>query len=175
MAKYFIVPGLGNSGPDHWQTHFENSGGDFTRIEQAEWEAPQCQDWIAAIDKALEGENLSEVVLVAHSLGCATVAHWADKHGRAVKGAFLVGPSDLEAPAYNFSARGFAPFPLNQLPFPSIVIASTNDPWVSIERAEEFAAAWGSTLINIGDAGHINTDAGYGKWDQGLELLKRLG
>ncbi len=174
MTTYYIIPGLGNSGEEHWQTYFERQGPNFIRIQQMEWDAPKCQDWIEAIEQALKGVDLREVVLVGHSLGCATIAHWAQQYHKVVKGAFLVAPSDLEAPLYTFPAEGFAPFPLQKLPFSSLVVASSNDPWVSLDRAKQFADAWGSNFLNIGEAGHINASAGFGDWPEGLELLGRL-
>jgi predicted alpha/beta hydrolase family esterase len=174
MTQYFIIPGLGNSGEGHWQTWLEQSGVHFSRIWQNEWDAPDCQDWIHTIDQELAGMDLNTVVLIGHSLGCTAIVQWALQYGKKIKGALLVAPSDLEAPVYTFPATGFTPIPLHQLPFKSIVVASTNDPWVSIKRAEQFATAWGSTCINIGDAGHINVSAGYGPWPQALELLKML-
>jgi uncharacterized protein len=173
--NYFIIPGHGNSGLEHWQTYFEQTSRQFQRIHQVDYETPNCQDWIDTIDNAITKVDISSVVLIAHSLGCATVAHWANKYPRAIKGAFLVAPSDLEMPQYAaFPVTGFTPIPLNKLPFKSVVVASQNDIWVTFERANQFALAWGSKLINIGDKGHINTASGFGEWQEGLELLKNL-
>lgn len=174
MLTYFIIPGLGNSGPEHWQTFFEQSGDNFKRIQQKDWDSPKCEDWIETIEKELNGYDLSEVVLIGHSLGCSTIAHWAAKHGKQIKGALLVAPSDLEAPQYTFPATGFAPIPLKKLNFKTIVVASADDIWVSLERAEFFAESWGSEFINIGNAGHINAASGHTNWTEGLELLKKL-
>jgi len=175
MTHYFIVPGLGNSGPRHWQTFFESTGNDFQRINQLEWDAPACSDWTETIDKAISGYDLANVVLIGHSLGCATIAHWANRYKRKIRGAMLVAPSDLEAPQYTFPVKGFAPFPKEKINFRTIVVASANDPWVSLERAAYFATSWGSEFINIGDAGHINTASGYYEWKEGLAILKTLG
>lgn len=175
MTTYLIVPGLGNSGPEHWQSYFEKSGDNFFRIEQDNWDSPRCEDWIKTIDDTLKNFDTSNVVLIAHSLGCATIAHWVEKYNRQIKGALLVAPSDLEAPQYTFPATGFTPIPLNKLPFPTIVVASADDIWVSLERAQFFANSWGSDFINLGSAGHINVASGYTNWDEGLEILKRLG
>jgi uncharacterized protein len=174
MTNYFIVPGLGNSGEEHWQTYFENSGDDFRRINQLEWDAPDCNDWVSTIEEQLKSFDLSTVVLIAHSLGCATIAHWAEKYNRKIKGALLAAPSDIEAPVYDFPATGFSPIPVSKINFKTIVVASANDPWVSLARAKYFAGNWGSDFVNIGNAGHINTAAGYGPWPQGLELLKQF-
>jgi predicted alpha/beta hydrolase family esterase len=111
-------------------------------------------------------------ILAAHSLSCALVAHWAQSGSPLrIAGAFLVAPSDAEAPTYPKEPVGFAPIPMQKLPFPSIVVASTNDEYVSIERARAFAQAWGSKLVEIGDAGHINGASGYGEWPEGERML----
>ena len=165
MTNYLIIPGLGNSGPEHWQTYFEQAGENFIRINQQEWNAPLCRDWVTTIDKVISSYESSTVVLIGHSLGCTTIAHWAKESGKVIKGAMLVAPSDIENPVYTFPAVGFAPIPTDIINFPTIVVASTNDPWVSLERATFFADQWGSKLINIGDAGHINADSGFGKWN----------
>jgi hypothetical protein len=174
MTHYFIVPGLGNSGPEHWQNYFEQSGDNFFRINQREWDAPTCTDWIETIDKAIESNDPSTIVLIGHSLGCITIAHWAKQFGKIIKGALLVAPSDIENPVYTFPATGFAPIPADKINFPTIVVASEDDPWVSIERAKFFAGNWGSEMISIGDAGHINVISGCGKWDEGLDILHKL-
>ncbi|QNN41847.1 RBBP9/YdeN family alpha/beta hydrolase [Pedobacter roseus] len=175
MTHYFIVPGLGNSGPDHWQTHFEKSADNFIRISQKEWDAPANQDWIETIESALVGYNPDDVVLIGHSLGCTAIANWAKTYQKNIKGALLVAPSDIEAPNYNFDTPGFDSVPLDKINFKTIVVSSTNDEWVTLERAEFFAKHWGSESINIGEAGHINTDAGFGEWPEGLEIMKKLG
>lgn len=174
MTQYFIIPGLGNSGPLHWQTWFEETLPNCTRIMQQEWDAPDCKDWLSHIDAALEGHDPENIVLIGHSLGCVTIAHWALQNSVRIKGALLVAPSDIEAPVYTFHATGFTPIPLNKIGFPTIVAASSNDEWVSMERAAFFAQCWGSKLVNIGEAGHINAASGYYQWQQGLELLQQF-
>jgi uncharacterized protein len=172
---YLIIPGLGNSGPQHWQTLWEKEFPDkFTRIQQTNWDTPACSDWIETIENEVRKHQVENVVLIAHSLGCTAVAHWAKRFQTKIKGAFLVAPSDCEAETYTFDTKGFQPIPLEKLPFKSVVIASTNDYYVSLERAEFFAKSWGSELVNVGAKGHINADAGFGEWQDGLELLKRL-
>ncbi|MFC3561273.1 RBBP9/YdeN family alpha/beta hydrolase [Pedobacter jamesrossensis] len=65
-------------------------------------------------------------------------------------------------------------FPLMQINFKRIVVASINDEWISKERDEFFAKNWGSELISIGEAGHINAASGFGEWKEGLEILKSI-
>ncbi|WP_276501466.1 RBBP9/YdeN family alpha/beta hydrolase [Terrimonas pollutisoli] len=169
----FTVPGLYSSGPDHWQTHWEKEFG-IARIEQKDWETPVCNDWIQTIDSVVNRHPLDKVILIGHSLACCTIVRWAEKYQRIIKGALLAGPSDVEAPSYPPGTTGFSPMPVFHMPFPSIVIASSNDEYVTMERAKEFAKNWGSELVNAGELGHINSSSGLGKWPFGLSYLERL-
>jgi uncharacterized protein len=174
MMRTLILPGLHNSDPGHWQSRWEAVDATMERVIQDDWETPHCADWVARLDQALWYSG-PDTLLVAHSAGCALVAHWAVgcERGR-VRGALLVAPSDSEAPSFPVGATGFAPIPLLRLPFPSIVIASSNDPFVTITRAQTFASAWSSEFVMIGEAGHINTASGLGDWHEGLALLRNL-
>lgn len=174
---YLIVPGVTNSSEGHWQSIWEREfPAKFRRIEQAEWDAPKVEDWIAKIELDVQELGAENVVIVAHSLGSVAVAYWSKRYGTAIKGALLVAPSDCETEKYrsSFDSKGFDPVPLDKLAFPSIVVASTDDEWISFDRAKHFAEAWGSDFVNVGDKGHINGSSGYGVWDEGLEILKRL-
>ena len=172
-SKIFILPGLGNSEDTHWQSLWENRF-NFERIQQRDWETPICSEWIETIDKKIREHRAEDVILVGHSLACCTISFWASQYKRKIKGALLVAPSDTEADTYPPGTSGFTPMPINPLPFPSITVVSTDDFYVSIERANHFAKAWKSELINIGHAGHINVEAGFGAWNDGLEILLKL-
>jgi len=172
-STILILPGLGNSGEQHWQSIWEKEY-NFTRIQQSDWETPVCADWVANINKAVDQHNPANVILVGHSLACATIAYWAQQYPAKIKGALLVALSDTEADSYPAGTTGFTPMPLIKLPFPTIAVTSTNDYYVTLPRAEQFATAWGSEFIIIGNAGHINAEAGFGRWDEGLEILKML-
>jgi len=115
-----------------------------------------------------------DVVLIAHSAGCALVAFWAAATSLRVRGALLVAPSDTEAPSYPIGPTGWRPLPLVPLPFPSIVVASSNDEFATLDRARLFADSWGSRLVDLGAAGHINAESGLGCWPRGRELLAEL-
>jgi predicted alpha/beta hydrolase family esterase len=171
-SKILTVPGLNNSGPQHWQSVWEKDC-NFERIMQQDWDTPECSDWTKEIDLAVERHN-RDVILIGHSLACTAIASWALKYKKVIKGALLVAPSDTEAISYPPVTTGFTPMPLNKLPFSSIIVASTNDFYVSVERAKFFAEKWGSELRFIGDAGHINVETGFGAWPEGLELVKLL-
>jgi len=174
MTNYFIVPGLGNSGEGHWQSYFKESAPNFKRIEQEEWDTPKCEDWVKNISEAISGFEPETVVLIGHSLGCVAIANWAKASKMKIKGALLVAPSDVEAPKYTFDTVGFKQMPVERIDFKTILVASSNDEWMSMERAKFFAESWGSQLINIGEAGHINATSGFGEWKEGLAILKEF-
>jgi predicted alpha/beta hydrolase family esterase len=168
-----IIPGWQNSGPEHWQTLWQRTHPDYLRVEQRDWERPVADDWVEALNFALA--VLPEPpVLVAHSLGCITVAHWTSRFERPIRGALLVAPPDIERPDSPAEIVGFTPIPRARLPFPSILVASANDPYCTIERAAQFADAWGSRFVNLGACGHINVDAGFGPWPDGERMLSEL-
>jgi len=173
QSNILIHPGLSSSGAQHWQSIWECEYG-FTRIEQQEWDKPVCSEWVDTINIAVNEYDPGSVILVGHSSACTAIAYWAKKYSIVIKGALLVGPSDTEADTYPPGTTGFAPVPLIKLPFRSIVVASANDYYVTIDRAKLFADSWGSEFVNIGHAGHINVASGFGHWDTGLELLKQL-
>jgi predicted alpha/beta hydrolase family esterase len=169
-----LVPGIGNSGPDHWQRHWQRDRG-YTVVEQREWEAPLRDDWVAELERVVAATP-GPLVLAGHSAACGTIAAFSavTAHAGRIRGALLVGPSDTEGPNYPTAPRGFAPMPRRRLPFASIAVLSSNDPYVSLERGRAFAADWGSEVVEIGAAGHINVASGHGPWPAGLALLDRF-
>lgn len=173
QSTILLIPGIGNSGLQHWQTIWGRRYG-FARVKQQDWETPACADWVSTLNSYVQQYDPDNLVLVAHSAACAALVHWVQQYNVKVKAALLVAPADAEAATFPAGATGFSPVPLIKLPFPSIVVASKNDQFVTLDRAQQFATAWGSDFVNIGDAGHINVASGYGEWDAGLEILERL-
>jgi predicted alpha/beta hydrolase family esterase len=169
-----IVPGWKNSGPQHWQSIWQNKRLNARRVEQYDWDTPQRADWVMELDREVSATT-APIMLIAHSLGCITIAHWARSASRRtidkVAGAMLVAPADIERPDGNEELRNFASIPLEPLPFDSLLVASSNDPYCTAKRARRFADAWGSEYYDIGPAGHINTETGYGDWPEGEQLL----
>jgi predicted alpha/beta hydrolase family esterase len=172
-TNVLVVPGIGGSGPQHWQTRWELLQPSFTRVKQKDWDTPLCSDWVQVLEKAVAvaGPN---TVLVAHSLGCLLVAHWAAQTAQTIRGALLVAAPDPQAPSFPAGAQGFSPVPLQRLPFESVVVASTNDPYGSVEYLRRSAEHWGSRFVCIAEAGHINAESGLGVWSEGFEILKTL-
>lgn len=173
-----IVPGYTNSGPNHWQTRWERKLSTARRVEQAEWSKPVREDWVT---RMIEEVNAAEkpVVIVAHSLGVATAIHALPHCTRQIAGAFLVAPPDVANPKIRpRHLMTFGPYPRDPLPFPSLMVASRNDSFGSYEHAGDIANAWGSLLVDAGDAGHINTESGHGPWPEGsmvfAQFLSRL-
>ena len=173
MIRGLILPGLYDSGPEHWQTVWERDDPTFVRVVQRDWETPIRQEWVGALETVVANSG-DDIVLIAHSAGCALVAFWAAATPLRVRGALLVAPADTESMNYPVGPTGWRPLPRVRLPFPSIVVASSNDEFVTLDRAREFADSWGSRFVPIGAAGHINADSGLGYWPRGRELLAEL-
>ncbi|AIS18733.1 alpha/beta hydrolase [Pseudomonas rhizosphaerae] len=175
--RYLIVPGWQGSSDDHWQSHWQRSLPNSARVEQDDWLTPRREDWVAALDRAINA-SADPVILIAHSLGCVTVAHWSVNASlvslRKVRGALLVAPADVERPACSPALRNFAPIPKHLLPFPSQVVGSDNDPAASAPRALQLARDWGAEAGILAGAGHINVKSGHQRWEQGFAYLYRL-
>ncbi len=178
-ADILIIPGYTNSGPGHWQSRWETGLSTARRVEQAEWSKPVREDWTAAIADAVNAATRPPV-LVGHSLGVAAAIQAIPLYEKTVAGAFFVAPPDVANAAIRPKhLMTFGPYPRDPLPFPSIVVASRNDPFCPFDVAEDIAAAWGSLFIDAGEAGHLNAASGYGPWPEGTLLfakfLSRLG
>jgi predicted alpha/beta hydrolase family esterase len=97
-----ILPGLGGSGENHWQSFWSRELDHTHRLEQDNWEEPELDKWLERLNETLLKIN-GPLILVAHSLAVSLVAHWDLKyHNPNIKGALLVAPADVDSPAYPF-------------------------------------------------------------------------
>ncbi|MFM2478512.1 RBBP9/YdeN family alpha/beta hydrolase [Celerinatantimonas sp. MCCC 1A17872] len=169
-----IVPGLGNSTPQHWQTHLEQQYSDTIRVIQDDWDHPERAAWIARLQETIE-QTSGKLILVGHSLGSIVISQWAKSyHNPRIKAGLLVAPADVDAPDALDCIANNGPIPTQPIGFKTIVVCSDNDPYARLERSQLFAKNWGSELICLKQAGHINADAGFGQWPLASELLERL-
>ncbi|MBV9567550.1 MAG: serine hydrolase family protein [Hyphomicrobiales bacterium] len=174
-ADILFLPGLGSSGPDHWQTRWEKKLSTGRRVEQTDWERPRLHEWTARLVEEIARTVVAKrpAVLIAHSLGNLVVVHAAPFFAPGqIAGAYLITPpSDAAVAALPEIDPDFVPVPMVPLRFPSVLVASRTDPYGSFGDAEAKAKAWGSTLVDAGNAGHINSESGHGPWPEGLMRL----
>lgn len=162
-----IVPGLNSSGSAHWQTWFEEQIPGAVRVVQRDWKSADLPEWSSRVRREIF-RHPGRVLIAAHSFGALAAVQAADDHRHRIAGALLVAPADPD----KFGVSEV--LPQGPLGFPAIVVSSANDPWLSVERAAGLAATWGADFVNVGAAGHINAESGYGPWPGGLRLLQRL-
>ncbi|MBA3595803.1 MAG: alpha/beta hydrolase [Methylibium sp.] len=172
--RILTLPGWQGSPATHWQSRWERLCG-HRRVEQHDWLQPRRGDWMARLEEVLLAQP-SPALLVAHSLGCQLVAAWAahSRHTARVHAALLVAPPDTERPDMPPQLHTWRPIVRTRLPFRATVVASSDDPYCTTERAAEMAQAWGALLVPAGPLGHLNADSGLGDWPQGLALLHDL-
>jgi uncharacterized protein len=170
-----VVPGRGITGPDHWQARWVEKMVNARMIWQKDWDNPEKDVWVEVLFHDILMAT-RPVVLVGHSLGATTIVHTAERLvDTKVRGAFLVAPPDVEVESpLPSQTAGFAPLPRGPLPFPSLLIASGNDPYATTDRASEFAAWLVSDFHLAGEAGHIDAESGHGPWPEGLMMFARL-
>lgn len=171
--RLLTLPGIYNSDAGHWQTRWEAIFPNAARVQQRDWDHPVCSEWVATLEQAIQ-QQTQPVILVAHSLGCLTLAHWAAQTQQQIQGALLVSVPDPQGSNFPKDAKGYENTPMQALPFKSIVVCSTNDPYGSETAMQRCAQAWGSEFVVIGDYGHINASSALGDWEQGQALLAKL-
>jgi uncharacterized protein len=170
--QFVIVPGIDNSDEQHWQSIWEAEWGPAaSRIAVASWTAPDLDDWVDAIERAVRMAGTTDVVLVAHSGGCWAAASWVADRGSDARGVFLVAPPDQHGDFFRAAASSFTAVVPQPLELPGLMVFSDNDPYCAPQAAEQLAADWGVPRIGVGQLGHINSSSGIGRWDFGRALL----
>lgn len=155
--RLLIIPGLRDSGPAHWQTWLESLHRGSARVQQDDWHAPELDRWAQRIGETLAANGPGPWIAVAHSFGCLALArHLADGQAHGIAAALLVAPADPNRFGIDEARL------THRLPLPSTLIASDTDPWMSAATARRWAQRWGAHGLNLGDAGHINAEAGFG-------------
>ena len=178
MIHTIIVPGVGGSEYDHWQSKLQRELMSCFRVQQHDWNLPILKDWIAQF---IETINKTEcpVQIVAHSFGCLTTVAALAQHPEIlnkVKKVILVAPAN---PA-RFGEAGFARNSIGnyesyfheiKINVPTEMIISENDPWSEFESAQKLAKAWKIKPRNLGRVGHINVASGFGHFPEIYEHL----
>jgi len=167
MDTTLIVPGLFGSGPDHWQSWFERQIPGCARVVQSDWSTPDLASWSAGLRHELSRAP-GRVWIVAHSFGCLATVNVVSESSERISGLMLVAPADPARFGLETVMSG------NMPGVHSVLVASTNDSWMSIDKAAACAEAWGSELINLGAVGHINVSSGHGAWPRGLDIYHSL-
>jgi predicted alpha/beta hydrolase family esterase len=163
-VRFIIVPGWRDSGPGHWQSLWAERLSNAVRVRQDDWITPSRKSWVATLSNTILLQD-EPVVIVAHSLGCIATTHLPPEAAERIQGALLVAPADPERRAV---LSDFAPVPYQKLPYRSVLVASSNDPYCPVRLAGAYARAWGSEFVRLQDAGHINVESGHGEWPWAL-------
>ncbi len=172
--RVLLLPGWLDSDAAHWQSRWELLHGDV-RVQQDDWQWPRRGDWMARLEEVLL-QSEQPAVLVAHSLGCQLVAAWAahSQQTHRVRAAMLVALPDVEREDMPPQLAPWRPIVRKRLPFASIAVVSSDDPYCAAARAAEMATEWGSELLSVGARGHINGECGVGDWPEGRAMLQAL-
>src|SRR5215470_7271964 len=170
MRPILLVPGISNSGPDHWQTLWEARHSGVVRVQQRDWERPVCSEWLGPLEQAIVRASDAPII-VAHSLGCLLVAHWAAQSDRAVHGMLLVAVPDPGGRNFPHEATGFAPVPTTLRGRRATVVTSADDPYSNAEFAARCIRQWDAGHVALGARGHINASSGLGDWPEGWSIV----
>jgi predicted alpha/beta hydrolase family esterase len=165
--RVLIVPGLHDSSPAHWQTWLQRQSRHALRVQQRDWSEPDLECWAERIEATLASQPPARWIAAAHSFGCLALARYLSRRSadrfdtcRTVRAALLVAPADPK----RFSIQPLVP--ATRLPIHSALISSETDPWMSGAESRRWAGLWGARFTSLGDAGHINAEAGFGPFPQ---------
>lgn len=163
-----LVQGLRDSDEHHWQSCWSRRFPLWKRISQRNWLEPDIDAWVSAIRREL-ATCQRPAILVGHSFGALASCRLVQTQKMNIAGIVMVAPAE---PSLFKLEEAVLP---EKLVPPSLMFASQNDPLMSFKRAQFWAKCWGSRVIDIGEAGHINTESGFGEWEYGLEQLAEFG
>lgn len=170
MTTTLLVPGLDGSSEGHWQQWWRANDPGSHLVPFTDLGDP--------VPAAMEMELIARIlehpgaILVGHSLGAILIARvLAEWPQLDVSGALLVAPAE---PRDHPRIYRFDPIPELPLGVPATVVASQNDPLMSLSRAKSLARHWRAGFIDLGRAGHINLASGFGPWPAGLMLRDDL-
>lgn len=161
----------------YWQRHWIEGRIDCRAVDLGNARQPDRNSCVMRLDHALRRVG-APVILVGHGVGALTIAAWtglmSSESESAVAGALLIAPCDPMAEGADPRLQCFAPLPTTIFTFPTLVVASDDDPAISAERAFSLARQWGAGFARFGECGHFMPSDGLGWWDEGEELLDRF-
>lgn len=173
MTTVLLQPGIYNSGPTHWQSLWEAKHKGVRRVQQADWDHPECEEWVTTLDEHVAACR-TPPVLVAHSLGCLAAARWCASSTRELRGLLLVAVPNPAGPNFPDDARGFSDVAPSLGGRAAIVVSSENDPYSSAEFTAKVVQSWSARHIPLGKLGHVNSESGLGDWEFGWSLVRQF-
>lgn len=156
LGRVLIVPGLHDSPPEHWQSWLQRLHRDAVRVTQRDWATPDLDRWAARIGSTIARAGPGPWIAVAHSFGAlALLRHLVLEPRSPVAAALLVAPADPDRFGVGES------MPRGDLGRPATVVLSRTDPWLSLVAGRRWAQRWGTPVVDLGQAGHVNVAAGF--------------
>ncbi len=166
--RVLILHGWGGSAYPHWQAHLEkdllNHGAyevHFPSLPKKD--NPNLDSWLLALD--FEINTFKPEIIVCHSLANILWFHYVNqkKMNYNLEKLMLVSPVSINCKIPELES--FFPYklPIDLKSDLSIMASSDNDPYISVDELYEISNKLGIGLKILENAGHINTESGYGK------------
>jgi predicted alpha/beta hydrolase family esterase len=145
--------------------------GGHSLVELGMWDAPHRNTWVNKLNLAIHRAG-KPVVLVADKFACLAAIWWAEyeqpSYGHPVIGALLISPPDVDRPGSDERLARFGACPRQALPFPTYLIAGSNESPELKHSYRRLSVEWGARYLDASFA------ADGTEWRAGHDLLDRL-
>jgi len=175
--KVLLLHGWGGSDSPHWQSwlagEIAKDYGKVSFLKFSDFDTPKIDVWKEELLEELA--KFKPDIVICHSLANILWFHLCND--KAIKSEvaklFLVAPPSINSDIEEL--KSFFPLqtPSNLYAKKALLIASTNDPYMTTDEAIKLKESLNIEMIILQNAGHINADSGYGKWEWIFKELKK--
>jgi len=175
MKKYLILHGWGGSDFPHWQSwlagKLAQEYGYVSFLRFSDFDAPDLNRWYKELQTHLQ--EFTPDIVICHSLANTLWFHLCNTQElQSVEKLYLVAPPRLNSTIPELSSFFPVKAPKNLYAKKTLLITSTNDPYLDVEEANQLQKALDVEMKVILNGGHINADSGFGAWEWIFEECK---
>jgi hypothetical protein len=179
LMTFLIIHGIGGYAGIHWQQwlkeRLEYQGHSILMPEMPNPNLPDRNDWLQKVKETVAGIDISQLIIVGHSLGVTTALDYIEQLTKQIHG--LVSVSGF-ASNYGSELNGYF-LRLKQIDFEKVrlnikraaVLYGDNDPYVTQNALEEIANNLGVNAHIIKNGGHLNSESGFSSFKLLLDVI----
>jgi len=175
--KVLLLHGWGGSDFPHWQSwlagELARDYGCVNFLKFSDFNQPKLDIWLQELQLSLQ--EFSPDIVICHSLANTLWFHLCNLHQELsnIDKLYLVAPPSMQCNIEELKEFFPVQAPHNLFAKETLLITSTNDPYMTNSEAKELQKTLNIPMKIIQNGGHINADSGYGTWEWMLQELKK--